>query len=519
MRGLVYDVPPEEVPPDSWSGGRNVYFDNGDQSTKRAQGYRPQLTTGKPAGFVASYGMQVTLPDGAVRWLFVGMESAAVKVYVASGAQWWDITPVGGLSAYSRGLITGTQINGFPVINLGNGIDIPYYWDLQTSNPMVTLPDWDANWRCGAIRSFKYHLFAMDMTETSIRFPNRVRWSAAAEPGTVPQLWTAAADNDAGDIELPATIGRVIDAQKLRDSLMIFKQNSTYICTYTGGTFVFQFRKFLEDEGVNSPNQSLENEGWVYWFSGDDFMRTDGQSIEQLATEKMRRYMVGGINPDEQQMVQIVDRHVVDELWVLIPEVGQTEQTLCFIFNTRSNDWGLREVPNTHYVANGLLPVQGAVGNEDPWDSQTIDWNESNEPWNLPAFSATSEVLLMLADNGSLYELGNFDLADTADIPAFVQRESLPFGDMQRLKTITEVWPRIIAQAGQVFSITVGVQQYYDDPISWCPSETFTVSDAPQKIDVHCTGRFFSFKFETLTGGIWKIHGFKVDYTEAGKYA
>ena len=111
-----------------------------------------------------------------------------------------------------------------PVFN--NGIDDPFYWDGVVTNICLPLPDWPALTKCKAMRSFKYHLFAMDITQNSIRDQDLVLWSDAADPNTIPQSWTPGPDNDAGSNTLSATEGAIIDAEKLRDQFVIYKNRS-----------------------------------------------------------------------------------------------------------------------------------------------------------------------------------------------------------------------------------------------------------------------------------------------------
>jgi hypothetical protein len=98
-------------------------------------------------------------------------------------------------------LFSSSRLNGVPVIS--NGSDEPVYWD---GSLLVTLPDWTATETCQFITAFKFHLFALDISGPGGTFPNLLRWSDAAEPGTVPDDWTPGASDEAGQAAQPSSL-------------------------------------------------------------------------------------------------------------------------------------------------------------------------------------------------------------------------------------------------------------------------------------------------------------------------
>ena len=233
------DLPPEEVPIENWTGGANIQFQ--DTATRRVGGY--QAFGGTPSA-APMFAMSV-LVSGAAYWIYCSADG----IFATDGLTHTDITPAGGLTAVTPGLWTGCILNGIPVLN--NSIDPPMYWPLDIAQKCLVLPGWPATAACKAIRAFKYHLFALNITDNSVNFPDSLWWSTSAEPGSVPVTWAPAVDNDAGDAVLADTPGIIIDGLGMRDVFVVYKDNSTYSLSYVAGQYVYTVRKNFLTSGIH----------------------------------------------------------------------------------------------------------------------------------------------------------------------------------------------------------------------------------------------------------------------------
>ena len=294
LSGVVIDIPPERIEErlsiDSidksivhkshWSTALNVHFR--DKAAERAGGYG--LFAHPPSGpplFILS----VILPTVAY-WIY----TTTTKIYVTDGTNHFDITPAAGISTTTPDNWTGGLLNGLPFLN--NQKDVPWYWDGQTGNVMVPLPGWPANTLCKAMRAFKYHLFAMGITQNSIDYPELCLHSDGADPGAVPASWDPLPSNEAGSFSLSSTPGSCVDAEKLRDQFVIYKDFASYIVQYVGGAFVFKINKLFLTSGIQANNCVAEMHGKHYVFTGDDIIVHDANQFKSIATWKIKR----GIN-------------------------------------------------------------------------------------------------------------------------------------------------------------------------------------------------------------------------------
>jgi hypothetical protein len=96
-------------------------------------------------------------------------------------------------------------------------------------------------------------------------------------------------------------------------------------------------------------------------------------------------------------------------------------------------------------------------------------------------------------------------------------REGLDFGAPQDVKQVRTIWPRIEAQAGELFQVSVGGQMDIGDPIAWSPGVPF-ITGTSAKVDTFATGRFISVAFDSIGGAVWRISGFDVEFGVGGRF-
>ena len=507
LNGIVLDLPPEEVPEDSWTDGINVHFK--DTSVERVGGYDnyaeplPDFPNEKPR-----FLLPVVSGDIAY-WMYC----TDTEVYVTDGSTHYHLTKAITLSAAPVGAWTGTSLNGVPVIN--NQVDIPYWWDGDTANDIQPLPDWDSTWRCKAIRSFKYHLFALHMTEGVNDFPYKLRWSHAADAGSIPSSWTPEPANQAGDTILSDQQGSIVDAALLRDNLVIYQRFNASLCRYVAGQYIFAFSKLFTASGVQATNCVAEYNGRHYVMTDSDVISHDGNVSQSVVTWKIKNALIDSIDGDNVGLCQVSMRKATDELWLCIPEQGNDTLTRAYVLNLITGHVGVRSLPNVHYVSRGLVTpdASGAVWDDDdqPWDDDVTTWNEGT--------SSNSSDSFMMADydGARLLTVDTSDTNDGENVAAYVERIGLDLGDWTKNKLALAIYPRISGADGDIINIRVGGQRLFNDPVDWYPPQEFEIG-RDVYVPVNITFRYLAIRFEAATAHGWKLHQFTIKYTEEGIY-
>ena len=515
LRGIVADLPPEQVDPDKWTSAQNIFFR--DIATQRVAGY---LSAFRQNGINVYYIWPLQRVQEAL-WIFCGVQGGNTKLWT------WDGSALTERLVYSPSFDPPTAngrdwqctvLNGVAVVN--NGVNPPVYWNPNDSTKPAfeELPGWPASYRCRSIRAFKNNLFALGITTDTQILGDWYMWSSSAAPGTIPSEWTPAATNDAGNDSISQPQGAIVDAWPLRDKLCIAKNFSLHVVSFTGGSLVFDQRDLYISAGCLALDCIDEINGRLYIATQDDIIETDGHAMRSICTHEVRRFIFGNINPDQFNLCQLVKRHVTDEIWFCYPEVGADKLTKAAIYNTATNQWGVRDLPNVHYLAHGILNDPGPA---ETWATKTTQWQTDLTIWDESRYSATNDVIAMAEPGQSTGDVHILD-ADTTNngtpLIAQVERVGLPFGDPHNVKTVTEIRPEVVGEPGDVIEVQVGGQTYFGEPVTWSSPVPFAIGTFPNKVDVFATGRWLAIRFRSVGGRPWRIHRFRVSYKEGGRY-
>ncbi len=522
---IVEDVPAAEVPPEFWTSMINFYMRVG--YAQRISGISQFFAdwTDEP--------LNLTNVAEVTQNFWVVMGKSTLQVIDQAGTV-SDITPTIYVSPVLPSEANQTVINGFPVQNFRQSP--PTFWDKNTSNIAQALPGWPAATTCRAIRTFSNFLFALNMTEGGTELPTKLRWSNAAEPGTVPTEWVATATNNAGDASLADTAGGIVDAAALRGQFFIYKAHATYAANFVGGSFVFTFRKFLTTSGILARNCVTEAMGNHIVMTDGDILIHDGQNVRSLVDEKLRRFVFLQIDPTNFVNSFVFNYRASKEVWCCFPTQGFVEPNVAVVWDYAHDLLSIRELDETwSHAESGLVLATTAALD---WDGQTDTWDGSAGSWNRAQFTGAFERVLAsvaVSTASGQSQLGDGlqrllfvdDTSTTRDDLAVVgqiTRESLDLGSPEALKYVRRIWPRIEGSTGTVLKVRVGVQDEPSAPISWQAQQDYALN-VDDFLNFDASGRYISVRFEddsapgATPNALWRVHGFDLEYTFQGDFS
>jgi len=510
--GVIKDIHPAELGYESWDSASNVIFPNGFAAAAPGWSSAAGALLCKPLWLLPVY-----TTDGEFYWLYVGNNTALTAgiIAVTDGTSHFDITPVGGVPVTAAGDWTGGVLNGIPVLNYGAGD--PLFWDLQTANPCLSLPGWPAGQLCKALRPFKYHLVAMNITLGG-EFPELVVWSEAANPGAIPQVWDAAPDNEAGSFTIAATTGAIIDGGQMRDQFMIYKQHSSTILQYIAGQFVFSNRKAFVTSGILARNCWQELYGVHYVMTDGDVIKHNGVEVESLVDARIRDFIFTQIDPDAYLGTYLAASHASKQLYICFPKAGHLHADTFIVMDINTGGFGIMDVPEMSFMARGILSDPGT---DHSWDGQTLAWNVYPDGWNQRRFNPTSDIMVMADYDNELLQAHQGFLREGEPVPIHLQMTTKDLGEPQRLKLITAVWPNAEGNsttAGRQLNVRVGSQDHTNSPISWAAAVGVIVGQERPKADFLVSGRYISLEISGEQDAHWRINSVDIDYELQGDW-
>ena len=515
--GIIQDIPPHLLPPEAWSNGKNVRFQ--DNKVLKMTGH--SLIFDPPT--VAPNWAIATPTASEVFWLYTGLDD--IYTVQETGVH----TKITRASGVYTGVITdkwnGGVLGGIPVIT--NGVDDPQSWSpISASQVLVDLPNWPANTECKIIRSFKNFLVAMHITKSGTVSPHMVKWSHPADPGSVPVSWDeTSATRDTGEKELDdSQAGIIQDAALLRDILTIYKDNSIWGMQHIGGRFIFRFFLMFTETGVLTQRcvKALPNAEQHLVMTGDDIVVHNGQTMESVINKKWKRFINNNLDPDNFANSFIVDNSIEDEMWFCFPEIGKTFASLALTIGVKTGTIGVRDLPaDTTFIANGVIQ-EAAAG--DTWDGDAGQWNDDTTIWGDRSFFPQSPGLFLVdSTNTKLFKLDATNQFNLVNMDSFVEREGLavigvdrqgrPKVDVTKRKLETRLW---IKAEGGPFQVRVGSQQFVDGPITYEAAVTFTPG-TDTYVDASANGPLIAVRFQSNADVAWQVHAYDIDIQVLGE--
>lgn len=504
--GIIKDVPPYELPPNAWSGGMNVRMKEG--SVQKFKGHRQVM--GTPT--VAPYWNMEVQTASTLFWMYASL----TKVYVTDGTTHTNITrQTAAVDVDYTGTAddnwTGVLFGGIPVIN--NGTNEPQMWNpAQTSQKLQALTAWTTGDSCKAMRAFKQHLIAMDVTKSGTRYPRMVKWSHASAFNAVPSSWDETDDTkDAGEYELAASRGTLLDGLALRDSFILYKDDAIFGMQYIGTPYIFRFYDISLTTGALSRRCIAEFEGTHFVFGIDDCLITTGQEPQTVLNDRIRREVFNDIDGTHYAKSFVVPNVHMNEIWACYPSTGATLPNKALVWNWKQNTFAVRDLPSVGHISYGIVDDSTTP---DTWATADGGWDTWAIPWSQKNFNPSLRRLLFAGTNDTKLYLGD-DTEQEAGVnmTSFVERTGINIDSSRNTNTVVGV--RLYMEATGSVNIYVGRHQNPKEAVTWEGPFSFDPR-TDWKIDCRVTGKFHAIKIESTTDVEWKLNGYEMEYRRVG---
>ena len=523
--GIVKDINPWQLPPNVWSDGNNVRAEHG--SIIKSPGYAEVMAT---CTIVPLYITNLkTAADNY--WIVAG--TAEIHVFKDSNDTWYDITRTvspGDYSATAEENWTSTVLGG--ILIMANGFDDPQFWALDsTGEPDVTtvmadLTNWPADLECYSMRAFRSFLVALNVTDSSgssdARYTKLVKWSTEAAIQTVPSSWDeTSAVVDAGTYELADSKGAILDGLPLRDSFMIYKEDSIYSMTYVGTPFIFAFRQLSPSVGALTKNCIAEFDGGHFFFGNGDIYINNGEKVTSILPHKIRDYVFNFIDGAQYKKSFVVADYGNTEMWACFPTAENTSNQCnkAVVWNWTNQAFTLRDIPDLSHIGYGSIADPNAF---TTWAAAIPTWSAALGSWSQ-TWSTEENVLVMASlTDTKLYRNASGNKEDTALMNSYIQRTGMSTTaqgqpDQTTVKRIKAIYPKMeVTGSANTVNVYVGTQMSTEEAVSWTSAYTFN-PDTQSKISVRAAGKLYGVKFESTGDFDWRLDGYSIELDDAGR--
>lgn len=526
--GVVTDIRPASLPVAAFTRAKNVRFDQG--SVSRGPVFRtiksslaniPRFTYGIPAA-----------PGGG----FSNVVMASPTYQISSFNNGSITSRQGSVSTTSSTTARFSGASLADITYLNRNDKIPVYM-ANGGSAFAVLANWDANWRTEALRSYGDFLIALNMTESGTSYNSRVRWSDLALANSIPGSWDAsditksAGFNDLVEMKTP-----IVDGLSLGTNFIIYSQDQVWLMEYTGGSFIFNFRKLFSDVGIMNQNCVCEVEGKHFVFGDNDLYMHDTHTRVSIADEKVKQYVFSGLNSARTDRCFVVHNPELEEIYFCYSSGDDMAEftagdrcNRAAVFNYKNSTWSFMDMPNVS------SSTQGTVDSTETYSSIVGTYATIGGSYFSQESGFDTHILFTsetdAADGLTSHKLQGLDLADFNSNLTFpldteankdpqIERVGIDLDELSSVsgyKVVTRIYPQVTTEnSNRQFDFTLGASDLQGNTPVYLDTVTFD-GTTDHKIDSRAAGRYLSYKMTVTDGKDFDFIGFDADVMTTGR--
>jgi len=298
--------------------------------------------------------------------------------------------------------------------------------------------------------------------------PRNIAWSDR-EDNTV---WTAAATNEAGSIELQ-TDGRIQCAVKVQGQTLILTDTDAHAATYSGPPYVFGIERIGTSCGIVSSSAASVVDLGAMWMGSRSFYSYTGGSVVEVDCD-VGDYVFSDINQSQISKVFSVSNKAFGEIWWFYPSGSSNENNRYVVFNYNDKTWSI-----------GLMDRTSGVD-----------------------ASAYRQPLMASAANYKIYEHEIGFIYD--GVEPFAESGPISIGDGENVMSVTKMIPDEKTQ-GDV-DATFKTRFYPNDL-----ERTYGPFNMANPTSLRFTGRQIRIRIEGVNANDWRVGINRLEVKQGGK--
>jgi len=525
--GTVTDVSPYNLPLNAFSRSVNIRFDEG--KARRSPIFRTMLPN---LAFTPRFCFGI-VPSTGFDTIVVASDDYQLHEYVSGSMN----NRSGSISSnVDPRPFTSTQLANVAYVNRPD--KVPSFRGPGGTN-FAALNNWPSNYRCVSLRSFGDVLIALNTTEGATSFPTRVRFSDITLSNTVPTTWdesdtTASAGfNDLVQMDTP-----IVDGGTLGSNFIIYSSTQVWLMEFTGGTFLYNFRKLYTDCGMINQNCFAEVDGKHFVFGPRDIYVHDATSKQSICDERVKQFIYQGLNASKadrcfvhhsSELNLIYFCYVSGDELVGFPNTDRCNRAA--VYNYKNNTWSFADLPDvaaaslanvntveTYGTASGLTynTVGGSYyDQEDSFARHSVFVGPSS---SANGITSNKIYVMDLADDGQV----SFSYDTEANKPAMLERVGIDLDEAQNelrgYKNISRIYPQAMTKNTDdtTLSFQFGAADVPNGTPNYDNAVTFDLN-LDYKIDTRAAGRYLSYKITVADQKDFEFSGFDLEVTATGR--
>lgn len=526
--GVVTDIRPASLPVAAFTRAKNVRFDQGAVSRgpvfrtiKSSLSVIPRFTYGIPAAAGGGFSNVI-------------MVSPTYQIQSYNNGS--VVSRQGSIATTSASTASFTGASLADITYLNRNDKIPVYM-ANGGSSFADLTHWDSTWRTEVLRSYGDFLIALNNVEGGVNYNSRVRWSDLTLANSIPGSWDASdTTKSAGFNDLVEMKTPIVDGLALGTNFIIYSQDQVWLMEYTGGSFIFNFRKLFSDVGIMNQNCVVEVEGKHFVFGDNDLYMHDTHSKQSIADEKVKQYVFSGLNSARTDRCFVQHNPELEEIYFCYSSGDDmaefTSGDRCnraAVYNYKNATWSFLDMPNVS------SSTQGTVDSTETYATVVGSYATIGGSYFSQEAQFNTHILftgeVSTADGLSSSKLYGLDLADFNSNLTFpldteatknpqVERVGIDLDELSSVagyKVVTRIYPQVTTESSnKQFDFTLGASDLQGNAPVYLDTVSFD-GTTDHKIDSRAAGRYLSYKVTVTDGKDFAFIGFDADVQTTGR--
>ena len=405
-----------------------------------------------------------------------------------------------------------------------------YEWDAAAANPTGTratvMSNAPAKSRHVLVSPTARHLIffgtTTTVTDSTTQDDMFIRFSTQ-ESINDSDSYTVTANNTAGTQRL-ANGSKIMGAQKGRDAIYIWTDNSMYLMRFVGAPFTFSFEQVGTNCGLLGKNSAVEVDGAAYWMSENGFFRYSGQ-LESMPC-LVEDYVYDDINTVARNLVCCGLNNLFTEISWYYATNGSDVLDRVVTYNymesliAKKPVWTTGSLARTTWADSSLFgkphatsyspSVQSSFDVTGNTDGTSIYYEHETGTDQIDAGGAVTAITANVTS-------GDFDITQRRGQKGQVIGMPDMRGDGEYIMKIRRFLPDFITQTGNT-QVTLFLRDYPNDAATSSPYGPFTITSSTDKVDTRARARGIAIKIaNTGAAQNWKLGTFRLDIQPDGR--
>ncbi len=358
--------------------------------------------------------------------------------------------------------------------------------------------------------------------------------AGAPEPQTIrysglfaPQDFVADVTGHGGSVVAP-TSDWIFADQFLRDALVVFFQNSTWLFRFTGSAFdPFRWDQVNNSRSTNAPYGSAPYDLFCTSMGNKGLIYCDGNNVDRYDINVIDQFL--DIEPDAfgQCFAQKFDS--LNQTWMLYPAVGdadgssvQSISSRVFVYNFLEKTWAIYKLPLS-CLGLGQTSVDLQWQDFAPGSSSTAagkTWEEWDYTWISYQNMADQPALLGGGHTGFVFQLNTTNTDNgTAIFSNVLTKRFNPFKETAEKATFgyLDVYYTVAAEVDLTFSFFLNNSDNVDFQKTITLSGLTSQSFSWQRIYLNSVGQFLQMQITDNGASTYQILGMILHAKSAGR--